>query len=173
MDKETVLQLIKDTYHKEGKPVSLSRLKKRLGIRDSSELLKALAELKNENKVSEKTSGSGRSFSPVMTERADDVIKTLMNEVKSLKEEVRELKESKAKVDYASFDEAYQRISDSLGYASLERIRIELGMSKEDFYSKFRRHIEENYEMIAGGDDGYVRKGVLFGIIKRKKGEKK
>jgi len=173
MDKKTVLQLIEDTYHREGKPVSLSRLKKRLGVKDNSELLKALAELKEENKVSEKSSGSGKSFSPVTINSTEDVIKTLMNEIRSLKEEVKELKDGKAKADYASFDEAYQRISDSLGYASLERIRIELGMSKEDFYSKFRKHVEENYEMIAGGDDGYVRKGILFGIIKKKKGEKR
>jgi hypothetical protein len=177
MDKDTVLQLIKDTYHEEGKPVSFSRLKKRLGVKDGSELLKTIAELKMENKVIEKSSGSGKSFSPaenVESTNDSDVLKTLMEEVRTLKNEVKALKESwKARVDITAFDDAYSRISDSLGYASLERIRVELGMGKEEFYSKFRKHVEENYEMIAGGDDGYVRKGVLFGIIKRRKGDKR
>ncbi len=173
MDKETVLQLIRDSYREEGKPVPLSKLKKRLGVKDISELLKALNELKEERKVTERIQGSGKSFSPADDELPSSIISALVEDVRNLKEEVKALKESRPRIDYSSFDEAYQRISDSVGYASLERIRIELGMSKEDFYSKFRKYVEENYEMIAGGDDGYVRKGVLFGIIKRKRGERR
>ncbi len=66
------------------------------------------------------------------------------------------------------FDEAYERVSDSAGYAQLKAIRLELGLNQEIFYKALRSHIEANYDLIAGGDEGYVRKGVMYGIVRRR-----
>ncbi|NON61318.1 hypothetical protein, partial [Acidianus sp. RZ1] len=92
-------------------------------------------------------------------------------EIKDLQDRVRKLEErflSSDRVSTREFDDAYARIRDSLGYAPLEKIRLEVGLTKEEFYSKFRRHIEERYDLIAGGEEGYVRRGSLYGIIKRR-----
>jgi hypothetical protein len=95
-------------------------------------------------------------------------LKILRDEIHRVLDLLQKLIESKS-FSYKDFDEAYDRIKDSLGYAPLERIRIELGLSKEEFYSKFRKYIEENYDLIAGGDEGFTRKGVTYGIIKRRR----
>ena len=66
------------------------------------------------------------------------------------------------------FDEAYKRVADSAGYAQLKAIRLEMGLTQEVFYKALRGHIEANYDLVAGGDEGYVRKGVMFGIVRRR-----
>jgi len=67
------------------------------------------------------------------------------------------------------FDEAYSRVSDDTGYAQLKAIRLEMGLSQEVFYRALRKHVEENYYLIAGGEEGFVRKGVVYGIVKGKR----
>jgi len=43
-----------------------------------------------------------------------------------------------------------------------------LGALKEHFrVSRVSSHIEANYQMYRGGDEGIVRGGVIFGVIKR------
>ena len=66
------------------------------------------------------------------------------------------------------FDEVYKRVADSAGYAQLKAIRLEMGITQEVFYRALRGHIEANYDLVAGGDEGYVRKGVMFGIVRRR-----
>ncbi|MGC9105059.1 MAG: hypothetical protein ACP5HQ_01340 [Thermoprotei archaeon] len=66
------------------------------------------------------------------------------------------------------FDEAYSRVSDDTGYAQLRAIRLEMGLSQEVFYRALRKHVEERYFLIAGGEEGFVRKGVVYGIVKAK-----
>jgi len=100
---------------------------------------------------------------------------SIMEELKILRDEIHKIYDLLQKivdlrnVSYREFDETYERIKDSLGYAPLERIRIELGLTKEEFYSKFRKYIEENYDLIAGGEEGFIRKGSIYGIIKRRR----
>ncbi|MCH4814976.1 MAG: hypothetical protein QXY87_04085 [Saccharolobus sp.] len=48
-------------------------------------------------------------------------------------------------------------------------LRIQLGLSLEEFMRKFRDYILEHYELISGGKEGIVKDGVLYGIIMRKK----
>ena len=67
------------------------------------------------------------------------------------------------------FDEVYARVADNAGYAQLKTIRLELGLSQEVFYRALRSHIEEAYYLIAGGEEGFVRKGAIYGIVKVRK----
>lgn len=92
--------------------------------------------------------------------------------MREIKDEIKKLEEivgEKWKLNVGSFDEVYDKVKDNLGYASLENIRVELGLTKEEFYSRFRSYVESNYDLIAGGNEGYVRKGAVYGIVKRKK----
>ncbi|MEM4911673.1 MAG: hypothetical protein QXJ81_02430 [Metallosphaera sp.] len=126
------------------------------------ELEKVLVELESEGKIKK----VGRGYEPINKQNNCEI---LLKEIRIIKEELLKILEDRErKLSSRDFDSAYERIRDTLGYAPLERIRIELGLSKEEFYSQFREHIEENYELIVGGEDGYVRRGVLYGIIKRK-----
>jgi len=164
LDKDSVLQTIIEFYNNEGKPISTAKLSKLLKS-DKKDIEKALIELEEEGKIRKTNKG----YEPVF----QNTCEVLLKEVKLLKDKLLKVLENnnkEKKITTKEFDEAYERIRDSLGYAPLERIRIELGLSKEDFYSKFRKYIEENYELIAGGEEGYVRRGVLYGIVKRKKG---
>jgi DNA-binding transcriptional regulator YiaG len=67
----------------------------------------------------------------------------------------------------ADFDKIFEEVKNPLGVASLKDIRERMGLSKEEFYSRFSQYIEANYQMYRGGDEGIVKNGVIFGIIKR------
>ncbi|MCI2414682.1 MAG: hypothetical protein MPF33_05455 [Candidatus Aramenus sp.] len=66
------------------------------------------------------------------------------------------------------FDRVYDEVKDSFGYAKLEEIRKQLGMSEEQFYGKFRNYILKNYQLIEGGSEGIVLHGTLYGIVKKR-----
>ncbi len=85
-------------------------------------------------------------------------------------ESLREFFSSDGKVTFKDFDEVYDAVRDGFGYAGIDAIRRELGLTEQQFYSLFRRHILEKYTLIQGGKEGLIRGGIMYGIIKRKNG---
>ena len=65
-------------------------------------------------------------------------------------------------------DVLYDKMKDSLGFVRIDNLRKELGMTFEEFMQTFGDYIEKHYELIPGGDEGFVRNGVKYGIIRRK-----
>ncbi|ARM74815.1 hypothetical protein [Acidianus manzaensis] len=166
IDELQVISAIKELY--DGKAVSFSKIKKKLKA-DNEELSSILEKLEKEGKIKRINNGGGKSYELIEdnVEKNDLIIK----EIRELKDEIKKLEEflvEKKKINENSFDEVYEKVKDNLGYAHLEAIRLELGLSKEEFYSKMRKHIEEFYDLIAGGEEGYVRKGSIYGIIKKR-----
>ncbi|ARM77207.1 PepK [Acidianus manzaensis] len=70
---------------------------------------------------------------------------------------------------YEDLDKVYDIIKDDIGYAQIKDLREQLGMSLEQFMSIFRDYILQHYELISGGKEGFVQRGVLYGIIRRKR----
>ncbi|ACP36667.1 conserved hypothetical protein [Sulfolobus islandicus L.S.2.15] len=165
ISKDDVFTLILNEYKNSQKPVSISKIKRK--FKDES-IAKVLKELEKEKKIRRVENKGKVSFEPIDSLNVAEELKILRDEIHRVLDLLQKLIESKS-FSYKDFDEAYDRIKDSLGYAPLERIRIEIGLSKEEFYSKFRKYIEENYDLIAGGDEGFTRKGVTYGIIKRRR----
>ncbi|ACP35980.1 hypothetical protein LS215_1985 [Sulfolobus islandicus L.S.2.15] len=80
------------------------------------------------------------------------------------------LKELKGKEKTTQdLDKVYDFVKDDLGYATIKDLREQLGMSLEEFMREFRDYIINNYELIQGGKEGIVIKGIMYGIIRRKK----
>ncbi|BCS93073.1 hypothetical protein [Metallosphaera javensis (ex Sakai et al. 2022)] len=157
-----VLKEIQRLY--DGKPVTLSKLKKKF---QEDQLHEVLKRLEDQGRIRSVQIKGGKGYEPSL-----DKLDQVLLEISSLRDEVRKLHESlsqrsKARVD--SFDEIYERVRDNLGYAHLQAIRVEMGLGKEEFYSALRDHIEDHYDLIAGGEEGYVRKGSIYGIVKRKR----
>ncbi|AAK42861.1 hypothetical protein SULI_02835 [Saccharolobus solfataricus] len=163
--KDDVFALILSEYKDSQKPVSLSKIKRKFKDRN---LIHVLEELEKEGKIRRVENGSKITFEPLDSINIEDELKILRDEIHKMLDLLQKFVESKS-FSSKDFDEAYDRIRDSLGYAPLERIRIELGLSKEEFYSKFRKYVEENYDLIAGGDEGFTRRGVTYGIVKRRR----
>ncbi|MCH4815686.1 MAG: hypothetical protein QXY87_08455 [Saccharolobus sp.] len=165
LSKDDVFTLILNEYKSSQKPVSISKIKRK--FKDES-ITQVLEQLEKEGKIRRVENKGKTTFEPIDSLNVAEELKILRDEIHKVLDLLEKLIESKS-FSYKDFDEAYDRIKDSLGYAPLERIRIELGLSKEEFYSKFRKYIEENYDLIAGGDEGFTRKGVTYGIIKRRR----
>ncbi|QIW24088.1 hypothetical protein EWF20_07980 [Sulfolobus sp. S-194] len=164
ISKEDVISVIKELY--DGKPVAFSKIKRKIKA-DPEEIERVLNELEREGLVKKYDVGGGKAYEV----SSIDGFSLILSEIRKLKEEIKRLQNmivERQKLSVSSFDDAYDRVKDSLGYAKLGDIRLELGLSKEEFYSKFRSHVESNYELIAGGDEGFVRKGSIYGIIKKK-----
>nr|WP_011167194.1 hypothetical protein [Acidianus ambivalens]CAA12523.1 PepK protein [Acidianus ambivalens] len=90
-----------------------------------------------------------------------------INEIYNKLDEILQLLKSKKKTP-RDLDILYDKMKDSLGYVRIDNLRKELGMSLEEFLSTFSDHIEKHYELIPGGDEGFIRNGILYGIIRRK-----
>ncbi|MEJ2771824.1 MULTISPECIES: hypothetical protein [unclassified Stygiolobus] len=162
--KEQLLAVLQELY--DGKPVAFSKIKKK--IKESPEIVEELLkQMEGEGLIRRYEVGGGKAYEPVKT----DPITQILNMLKEIKEELRRLEDlvnEKSKIDYSLFDKIYDEIKDNLGYASLQSIRVELGLPKEEFYSKFKNHIESLYDLIAGGEEGLVKKGVVYGIIRKR-----
>ncbi|MQL56605.1 PepK [Acidianus ambivalens] len=87
-----------------------------------------------------------------MSEKLDRILGILNKKVKTTRD----------------LDSLYDKMKDSLGYVRIDNLRRELGMSLEEFLSTFGDYIEKHYELIPGGDEGFIRNGVRYGIIRRK-----
>ncbi|AWR99855.1 hypothetical protein [Metallosphaera hakonensis] len=87
------------------------------------------------------------------------------------------LKEINAKLDLLlstfrkgnelEFDRVFEEVKNPMGIAVLKDIRERMGLSREEFYPKFSTHIESHYQLFRGGEEGIVKGGVIFGLIKR------
>lgn len=164
--KEEVISVIRELY--DGKPVAFSKIKKKIKA-DPEELEKILQDLEREGLVKKYDIGGGKAYE--ISNTKEDPYSLILLEIRKIRDEIRKIQETlaeKQKLTFSEFDNAYDRVKDNLGYAKLVDIRLELGLSKEEFYSKFRTHVENNYELIAGGDEGFVRKGSVYGIIKKR-----
>ncbi len=167
LSEDLVLSTIKELY--DGKPVAFSKIKRKLKA-DGEELSSILEKLEKEGKIKKVESGGGKSFELLNSD--ENKLDLLLKELSEIKDEIKKLQEAvleKKKLGENYFDEIYSEIKDNLGYAHLKDIRIEMGLTKEEFYSKLKKHIEENYELIAGGDEGFVKKGSVYGIIIKRK----
>lgn len=69
----------------------------------------------------------------------------------------------------ADLDRVYEFSKNSLGHAQIKDLRIQLGLSLEEFMRYFRDYILQNYELIPGGEEGFIKGGVMYGIIRRKR----
>jgi DNA-binding HxlR family transcriptional regulator len=163
LSKEEIISVIQELY--DGKPIAFSKIKRKVKG-DPEELERVLKELENEGIIRKHEVGGGKVYELVKVNKFDVII-NMLNEIKAELKELKELVKGNGKVDTALFERIYNKVKDNLGYASLQAIRIEMGIGKEEFYSKFSRYIEENYTLIAGGEEGLIRKGVVYGIIKK------
>ncbi|AEE94816.1 conserved hypothetical protein [Acidianus hospitalis W1] len=169
LSEELVISALKELY--DGRPVAFSKIKRKLKA-DGEELSLVLEKLEKEGKIKKIESGSGKSFELTSSNNGDNKFDLLLKEITEIKDEIKKLQEAvleKKKLSENYFDEIYNEVKDNLGYAHLKDIRIEMGLTKEEFYSKLKRHIEENYELIAGGEEGFVKKGSVYGIIIKRK----
>ncbi|AWR98413.1 hypothetical protein [Metallosphaera hakonensis] len=149
----------------DGKPVAISRLKRK--FHGDPGLEESLQRLEAQGKIRSVSIKGGKGF-----ELSSDKLDLVLLEIVNLRDEVKKLRESlqeKSKIRLDHFDEVYNRVRDNLGYAHLQVIRVEMGLGKEEFYSSLRSHIEANYDLIAGGEEGFVRKGSVYGIVKKKR----
>lgn len=172
LTKDDVYNTLLSEFKSTGKPVAFSKLKRKLKDEGPEVILKYLEELQDEGKVKKHELGGGKSFEPIVQEGELSLVeelKLIKDEIRRMNDMISKLLEGKKEPSQKDFDEAYDRIKDGLGYAPLEKIRVELGLTKEEFYSKFREYVESHYDLIAGGDDGFVRKGVIYGIVKRRR----
>ncbi|MEL9970540.1 MAG: hypothetical protein QXR57_07430 [Metallosphaera sp.] len=163
MRDDEVLATIQRLYN--GKPVSLSKLRRK--FESQSELVETLERLEREGKVKSFNLKGSKGYAPNL-----DKFDLILAEISSLNSKLNKLHEmiaqqSRVKVD--NFDEIYDKIKDNLGYAHLQAIRVEMGLTKEEFYSSVREHVESHYDLIAGGEEGYVRRGSVYGIVKRRR----
>jgi xylose isomerase len=60
-------------------------------------------------------------------------------------------------------------MKNSLGYVRIDDLRRQLGMSLEQFMSKFSDYVLQNYEVISGGSEGFIKGGTIYGIVRRKR----
>ncbi|QJF12318.1 hypothetical protein ARV3_gp05 [Acidianus rod-shaped virus 3] len=65
------------------------------------------------------------------------------------------------------FDKVFEEVKNPMDIAVLKDIRERMGLPKEEFYSKYSSYIESHFQMYRGGDEGIVKHGAIFGIIKR------
>lgn len=86
-----------------------------------------------------------------------------------LDEIIQLLSSKKSNKTTRDLDRVYEEMKDSLGYVRIDDLRRELGMSLEEFMSNFREYILQNYELIQGGKEGFIRNGIIYGIIRKKK----
>ncbi|WP_246253048.1 hypothetical protein [Acidianus brierleyi] len=75
--------------------------------------------------------------------------------------------EKTEKFNPSLFDKMYNKVKNPMDIAALKDIREMMGLSKEEFYSTYSSYIESHYEMFRGGEEGIVKNGTIFGIIKR------
>ncbi|AHC51516.1 hypothetical protein SUSAZ_05855 [Sulfolobus acidocaldarius SUSAZ] len=165
INKDVVISVLQELY--DGKPIAFSKIKRRIK-EDPEDIEKVLTELESEGLVKKYDVNGGKSYELVKVD-SNAIVIGLLREIKDEIKKLEEIVGEKWKLNVGSFDEIYDKVKDNLGYASLENIRVELGLTKEEFYSKFRSYVESNYDLIAGGNEGYVRKGAVYGIVKRKK----
>ncbi|BCU67599.1 hypothetical protein HS7_10360 [Sulfolobales archaeon HS-7] len=104
-----------------------------------------------------------------LEETNNEMLKELMSEIRYIKEY---LKITQNPVNFPNmekiFDEYYNKVKNALGVANLKLIREQMGVTKEEFYSKLSNYVQANYELIPGGEEGILVNGTICGIIRRR-----
>jgi hypothetical protein len=59
-------------------------------------------------------------------------------------------------------------MKDSPRYVRIDNLRRQLGMSPEQFIAKFGDYILQHYELIPGGEKGFIKGGVTYGIMRKR-----
>ncbi|WP_236752415.1 hypothetical protein [Acidianus sp. HS-5] len=152
-----------------------------LGLsKPSSKIDKALKELEEEGVIKVKAKRGNATYyvlvkkslnqkteSSLSVQQPAIQLPAQQNEIKQALREVLEEFFGKPK-SFEDLDKTYEFMKDSLGYVSIENLRKQLGLSIEQFMAKFGDYVLSNYELIPGGKDGFIKGGVLYGIIRRK-----
>lgn len=71
-------------------------------------------------------------------------------------------------VTISDLERIYEIAMDGLCMASIYELRTMLGLTLEEFMAKFRDYILKNYDLISGGKEGFIKDGVIYGIIRKK-----
>jgi len=158
-----VMEALNRAYR--GKPVTLGTLRRELKV-EGDEIRTVLRELEERGLIRVERNGRTSGYVP----QPKITVEGLYKELSEVREEMRKVWEvvRGRSFEPKKFDEVYSKVKDSLGYARLSDIRVEMGLSREEFYSKLEEHLEGKYDLIAGGEEGLVRKGSVYGIVKRR-----
>ncbi len=162
-------------YYERGKKVYLGTLRDDTVIEKIKYIYANLDELREEERkeflewVNELyttlNSILGKNSNITISNLGNDEINKKLDKILELLSEIKEEK----KKSVQDLDRIYEEMKDSLGYVRIDDLRKELGMSLEDFMNTFHDYILEHYELIQGGKEGFIRNGIIYGIIRRKK----
>ncbi|WP_240872248.1 hypothetical protein [Acidianus infernus] len=163
---EIIRAIIKVTGGDENKEFTKTAILRELGMKSAKASIdKIFKELEDEGFIKFKeTKGRGKYY--VLAKRQSE--KQDMKDLKGALREVLEEYFGKPK-SFADLDRTYDFMKDSLGYVRIENLRKQLGMSLEQFMAKFGDYILQHYELIPGGEEGFIKNGVMYGIIRRKR----
>lgn len=138
-----------------------------------------LNELEKEGKIKITKKGNGYTIELLDNEARTEessLNKEVKKEIKENGDIITILNEINKKLDIilqklgfsnVDFDKIFEEVKNPMGIAVLKDIRERMGLSKEEFYSKYSSYIESHFQMFRGGDEGIVKNGTIFGIIKR------
>ncbi|AEE94611.1 conserved hypothetical protein [Acidianus hospitalis W1] len=170
---EIVKAILKVTGGDENKEFTKTAIAHELGMtKSTSSIDKIIKELESEGfiKFKEKR-GPGIYYVLAKKQVVEEKNAEELHDMKNLKVALREVLEEyfgKPK-SFADLDSTYDFMKDSLGYVRIDNLRRQLGMSLEQFMAKFGDYILQHYELIPGGEEGFIKGGVMYGIIRRKR----
>ena len=120
----------------------------------------------------EELSGLGIPLSSQTQVPDTAVLKRILDEVKSLEQRLNDLQQSltglKPKWTEKDLDRIYEQVKDRLGMTTIEILRVQMGLTLEQFMARFRDYIIKNYELFPGGKEGIVMNGAVYGVIRRR-----
>ncbi|BFH74053.1 hypothetical protein SJAV_19970 [Sulfurisphaera javensis] len=168
--------IIKFTAGDTSKEFTRSKVREFLSAKGSKTIDKIFDELEKEGFIKLNRT-VGRSKYYVLAKKIEIKEETKREEVTKSKD-LEDIKEALREVlaeyfgrpkSFEDLDKVYERVKDDLGYASIKDLREQLGMSLEQFMGKFSDYILQNYELISGGKEGFVIRGALYGIVRKKR----
>ncbi|WP_231136397.1 helix-turn-helix domain-containing protein [Acidianus ambivalens] len=168
---EIVKAILRVTGGDENKEFTKTAIAHELGMTKSTTTIdKIIKELESEGFIKFKEK-RGQGIYYVLAKKQVEEKKAEEHDMKNLKDALREVLEEyfgKPK-SFADLDRTYDFMKDSLGYVRIDNLRKQLGMSIEQFMAKFGDYILQHYELIPGGEEGFIKGGVMYGIIRRKR----
>lgn len=172
VSKNDVINAIIDiTGNDNSKEFTRNGVRTHLGLSPSKQLDKIFEELEKEGFIKLKRTKGNIKYYVLSNGNVQVEEKRNINpDVELFKTAVREVFEEYfgKPATIVDLDRIYDIMKDDVGYASIEKLRIQLGLSLEQFMAKFRDYILKNYELIPGGKEGFIIRGSLYGIIRRK-----
>ena len=163
-------------WYENGKKVYLGTLKDRTVIEKVRYIGSNMDKLSEEEKKEFMTwlNELYNAVSSILGKNSNTSVPNLGNiELKEINEKLDKVLEilnetKKRKKTTYDLDILYDKMKDSLGFVRIDNLRKELGMTFEEFMQSFGDYIEKHYELIPGGEEGFIRNGVKYGIIRRK-----